>query len=84
MVGGLERALLHGIELNALHLDLQNRGNVGNGSVLLRLSIFNADFLDVECAVDRCIDIARATSDVDLDIAPSFLFRSRTSGGGDV
>ena len=84
MVGGLERALLHGIELNALHLDLQNWGNVGNGSVLLGLSILNADFLDVESAVDRCIDITRASSNVDLDIAPSFLFRSRTSGGGDV
>lgn len=84
VVGGLERALLHGVELNALHLNLQDRGNIGDRSVLFGLCIVNADLLHIERAIDGSVYIARPARYIDLDIAPPFLFGSGASCSGDI
>jgi hypothetical protein len=84
MVGGLERGLLHGVELNTLDLDLENRGHLADRPVLLGHRAINADLLDVKGSVDGIVNIPRTMRNVNLDITPTFFFVTRALLGGNV
>lgn len=84
VVGGLERAFLHRIELNPLHLDLKHGRQPAYGTKLLRHRVANIHLLDIKSAVDGCIDVTGSSCNIDLDVTPPFLLGPCAFFGKDV
>lgn len=84
MVCRFERTFLHRIKLNPLHLDLENRRKLADGSELLGHRVFHADLLNIKCPIDGIVDVSRSVSNINLDVTPSFVLRTCAFIGGDV
>ena len=84
MVCRFERAFLHRIKLNPLHLDLENRGKLADGCELLGHRVVHTDLLDIECPINGIVDVSRSMSNINLDITPPFVLRTCALLGGDV
>lgn len=76
MMGGFKRCFLDWIELNPLHLDLQDRWQLANGTKLLHEGIIHKDLLHIESAVNGRVDVSRARSNINFDVGPNLLFRT--------
>lgn len=84
MVCRFERAFLDRIKLNPLHLDLENRGKLADGCELLGHRVVHTDLLDIECPINGIVDVSRPMSNINLDVTPPFVLRTRALLGGDV
>jgi hypothetical protein len=84
MVCRFERAFLHRIKLDPLHLDLENRGKLANGSELLSHRVVHTNLLNIKCPINGIVDVSRSVSNINLDITPPFVLRTCAFLGGDV
>lgn len=75
MVSGFKRALRRGVKLDTLNLDLKHWRELADSTILLSHRVLHIHLLYVKGTVNGCINVARASCNIDFDVTPPLFFR---------